>query len=141
MTPESLIDAAKAPSIAYSEKKWDAVRASVAPGVVYDELGTQRKMQGVDQMTEALKGWAAALPDSKATFRSAYVSGNTVVLELTWRGTHKGTLQTAAGAIAPTGKSVDLPACQVIELADGKVKSMRHYFDMTTMMQQLGINA
>jgi limonene-1,2-epoxide hydrolase len=29
-------------------------------------------------------------------------------------------------------------ACQVIEVADDKVLAMRHYFDMMTMLQQLG---
>jgi steroid delta-isomerase-like uncharacterized protein len=138
---QSLIDAAKAVDIAYGEKNWNAVKASVTPGIVYDEFGTQRKIQGADQLIAAWQGWATAFPDSKATFHSAYVSGNTVVLELTWRGTHKGPLQMPGGQIAATGKKIDLPACQVIEIADGKAKSMRHYFDMATMMRQIGVNA
>ncbi len=32
------------------------------------------------------------------------------------------------------------PACMIVEIGDGKVKSMRHYFDMATLMQQLGIS-
>ena len=141
MTQQSLIDAAKAPVIAYGEKNWNAVKASVAPDVAYDEVATHRKMKGVDQLIAAWKGWATAFPDSKATFRSAFVSGNTVVLELTWRGTHRGPLHTPGGQIAATGKKIDLPACQIIEIADGKAKSMRQYFDMATLMQQLGITA
>ena len=43
--------------------------------------------------------------------------------------------------LTATGKKIELPACQIIEIADGKVKSMRQYFDMATMMQQLGITA
>ncbi len=35
MPQHSLIDIAKAPNIAYGKKDWDAVRASVTPGV-YD---------------------------------------------------------------------------------------------------------
>jgi steroid delta-isomerase-like uncharacterized protein len=138
---QSLIDAAKAADIAYGEKNWNAVKAAVAPGIVYDELGTQRKIQGVDQLITTWQGWAAAFPDSKATFHNAHVSGNTVILELTWRGTHQGPLQMPGGQIAATGKKIDLPACQVIEIADGKAKSMRHYFDMATMMRQLGVHA
>ena len=141
MTPQSLIDAAKAPTLAYGDKKWDAVKAAVAPGVIYDEVATHRKLTGADAVTEAWKGWAAAFPDSRATFHNAHVSGNTVILELNWRGMHKGPLVTPNGQIAPTGKSIDIPACQVVEIADGKVKSLRQYFDMATMMQQLGVNA
>ena len=141
MSQQSLIDAAKALDIAYGKKNWDALRASVASGVLYDEVATHRKMKGVDQLIAAWKGWATAFPDSKATFHSAFVSGNTVVLELTWHGTHRGPLHMPGGQIAATGKMIDLPACQIIEIADGKATSMRQYFDMATIMQQLGITA
>jgi steroid delta-isomerase-like uncharacterized protein len=141
MSQQALIDAAKAPSVAYGEKNWDALRAAIAQGFLYDEVATHRKMQGVEQLIACWKGWATALPDSKATFHSALVSGNTVVLEVTWHGTHKGPLQTPGGQIAATGKSIALRACQIVEVAEGKAQSMRHYFDMATMMQQLGITA
>jgi steroid delta-isomerase-like uncharacterized protein len=66
------------------------------------------------------------------------VSGNTVTLELTWRGTHTGPLQTPTGALPPSGKTIGIRACQVVEVADGKVQAVRHYFDMATLLQQLG---
>ena len=139
MAQQSIIDMAKAPIIAYNEKNWDAVKASVTSGFVYDEVGTQRRVQGINDFLAAWRGWATALPDSKATFHSALVSGNTVVLEVTWRGTHTGPLQTPRGEIAPTGKKIDIRACQVIEIAGDKPQAMRHYFDMATLLKQLGV--
>ena len=139
MPQQSLVDIAKAQIIAYNDKNWDAVKAVVAPGVVYDEVGTQRRLEGVNDVIEAWRGWAAAIPDSKATFNSASTSGNTVVLEVTWRGAQTGPLQTATGQIPPTGKKIEIRACQVIEVANDKVHVIRHYFDMMTMMQQLGV--
>ncbi len=139
MAKQSLIDAAKAPIVAYNKKNWEAVKAAIAPRFVYDEVGTQRKAQGADKLLEMWQGWARALPDSKATFRTALVSGNTVVLEVTWRGTHTGPLQTPGGEVAPTGNKFELRACQVVEVAAGKARAMRQYFDMATLMQQLGI--
>ena len=68
MSQESLIDAAKAPSIAYNNKDWEAVKAAVTPGFLYDEVATQRKTQGADQVIAAWQGWGTAFPDSKATF-------------------------------------------------------------------------
>ena len=140
MSQQSIIDAAQAPAIAYGKKDWNALRASVTPGFVYDEIATHRKMQGVDQVLAGWKDWAAALPDSRATFQSAFVSGDTVVLELTWRGTHKGPLHTPNGDIAPTGKPVEIQACQVVKVVDGKAQSMRQYFDMATLLEQVGVN-
>ncbi len=136
---QSLIDTAKAPIIAYNKKDWDAVRAAVVPGFVYDEVGTQRKVQGINDFLAAWRAWATAIPDSKATFHNAHVSGNTVVLEVTWRGTHTGPLRTPGGEIAPTGNKIEVRACQVIEVSGDKAQAMRHYFDMATLLQQLGV--
>jgi len=140
MSQLSLIDIAKAPNNAFVKKDWEAARASVTPGVLYDELATHRKVKGVDQFLAVLQGWAKAFPDSKPTYQNAIASGTTVVLELTWHGTHTGPLQTPEGSVASTGKPIEVPACMVLEIGDGKVKSMRHYFDMATLMQQLGIS-
>ena len=141
ISQQQLVDAAKAPLIAFNEKDWDAVRASITSDFVYDEVATHRKVQGVDQVIPLWQGWATAFPDAKATFDRALPSDNTVVLELTWRGTHKGPLQTPKGAIAATGKSIEIRACLVSEIAGEKAKLQRHYFDMATMMHQLGIGA
>jgi steroid delta-isomerase-like uncharacterized protein len=141
MPQKSVVDLAKEQIVAYNEKDWDRVRAVVAPELVYDELATGRKIEGVENVLTAWKGWATALPDSKGTFHSELVSGNTAVLELTWRGTHKGPLKMPDREIPPTGKKVELRACQVVEVANDKVKSVRHYFDMATLLRQLGVNS
>jgi steroid delta-isomerase-like uncharacterized protein len=139
MSPQSPIDAAKASVIAYNEKNWDRVKETVTPAVVYNELGTHRQITGSNEVIEAWKGWAKAMPDSKATFDREVSSGDTVTLELTWRGTHTGPLQTPNGELAPTGRQIEVQAVQVIDLADGKAKSIRHYFDMATLLGQLGV--
>jgi steroid delta-isomerase-like uncharacterized protein len=139
ISPQQLIAAAKAPEIAYNEKNWAAVRASVTPDFTYDEVATNRKVQGVEQAISLWQGWATAFPDSKCTFQNALVSGSTVVLELTWQGTHQGALQTPKGSIAPTGKRIEMRACVVCELAGEKTKLQRQYFDMATLLQQIGV--
>src|SRR6266699_4819904 len=105
MSQQSLTDAAKAPIIAYNDKDWKAVKAAVTPGFLYDEVATQRKIQGVDQVITAWQGWGTAFPDSKATFHNAYASGDTVVLEVTWRGTHKGPLADRDGSNTGNGQA------------------------------------
>jgi steroid delta-isomerase-like uncharacterized protein len=139
VSPQTLIDAAKAPFQAYNEKNWDKVRSSVTPDFVYDEVATGRKVTGPDAAIQLWQGWAQAFPDSKASFNNALVSGNSVLLEVTWTGTHRGQLQTPNGPIAATGRSIDVRACAVVELAGEKAKLQRHYFDMATMLTQLGI--
>jgi predicted ester cyclase len=62
-----------------------------------------------------------------------------VVLELTWKGTHQGPLQTPNGAIAATGQRIEVRACAIVEIAGEKARAQRHYFDMATLFQQLGV--
>jgi steroid delta-isomerase-like uncharacterized protein len=135
---QSIVDTAKAQITAYNQKDWNAVANVLAAGCVYDEVATHRRVQGISDITTAWRGWATALPDSNATFDSVSVSGNTVTLELTWRGTHNGPLQTPTGALPASGRKIEIRACQVVDVADGKVQAVRHYFDMATLLQQLG---
>ena len=139
MSPQQLVNAAKAPILAFNEKNWDAVRASISPDFVYDEVSTDRKVQGADQVIPLWQGWATAFPDATATFQRELVCGNVVVLEQTWQGTHKGHLQTPDGAIPPTGNRIHVRACMTVEVVGDKAKMQRHYFDMGTILRQIGV--
>ena len=139
LSEQQLIAAAKAPILAYNDKNWDAVKAAITSDFIYDEVATNRKVEGLDQVLPLWKGWAAAFPDSKATFDNAYVSGDKVVLEITWRGTHTGPLPLPKGPIAATGKKIEFRSCVVCEQIGEKAKLQRQYFDMATMLQQIGV--
>lgn len=140
MIPEKqLIAAAKAPVMAYNEKNWEGVKASVTADVVYDEVATGRKVRGLEDVLALWKGWAAAFPDSKASFDATHVSGDKVVLEVTWRGTHQGPMPTPKGPVAATGKQIQMRSCIICEMAGEKTRVQRQYFDMATMLQQLGL--
>ena len=139
MIPQKqLIDAAKAPLLAFNDKNWTAVKAAITGNFVYDEIATKRKVQGADKAIALWQGWAKAFPDSRATFHGAVAGGETVVLEVTWHGTHNGPLETPNGPIAATGKRIELRSCVVTEIAGEKAKLQRQYFDMATLLQQIG---
>ena len=139
-TAQSAIEQAKLTVIAYNEKNWEACKEAFTSDAIYDEVATHRRLEGIDAIIPAWKAWATALPDSKATFESAFASDEKVVLEMRWRGTHGGPLTLPGGSIDPTGRAIDIRACQIIELKNGKTRAIRHYFDVATMLQQLGIN-
>jgi steroid delta-isomerase-like uncharacterized protein len=139
MPQKSVVDVAKEEVLAYNDKDWNRFRDCLTPDVVYDEVGTQRQAKGVEDVLSTCKGWANAIPDSRALLRSEMATGNTALLEMTWSGTHKGPLKIEGREIPATGKKIELRACQVVEVADGKIKSMRHYFDSATLLRQLGV--
>lgn len=138
---QQLIDAAKASIVGYNNKDWDAVKRSVGANFVYDEVATHRTVRGIDDVLAVWQGWAATFQDSKGTFDVAHVAGNTVVLEGAWRGTHTGALKTPGGDIPATGRTIDIRACVIVDVADGKAQRFRQYFDMATMLAQLGVGA
>ena len=134
----NVIEIVKASITAYNDKDWSKAKEALAADAVYDEKGTHRRIQGDANIIDAFQGWANAFPDSKATFVSEFGSGDTAVLELVWKGVHTGPLQTPTGTIPASNKPIEMPACQVVQVEGGKIKSASHYFDMLTMLTQIG---
>ena len=123
---------------AFNEGDWDRSRAQLTANTVYNELGTQRSLKGPDEIIGALQGWKQAMPDVKGSVTNSYAIGNTVTLEVTWRGTQTGPLESPAGTIPASGKSQTTPAAWILEYDGDKVKESRHYFDMVTFLTQIG---
>jgi steroid delta-isomerase-like uncharacterized protein len=134
----NVIEVAKASITAYNNKDWNKAKELLAADAVYDEKGTHRRIQGAGEIIQSFQGWAKAFPDSKGTIVREFESGDTAVLEIVWKGVHTGPLQTPTGTIPPSNRSIEMPACQVVRVENGKLKSASHYFDMMTMLTQIG---
>ena len=87
---------------------------------------------------DSIASLASAFPDLHRELLSIYVAENVVVVETASRGTHKGELALASGTLAPTGKTIDVPVCDVYHLEGGKVISFDCYNLPSVMLQQLG---
>ena len=87
---------------------------------------------------DSIAGLASAFPDVHRELLSIYVAENVVVVETAIRGTHKGELALASGTLAPTGKTIDVPVCDVYHLEGGKIISFHCYNLPSVMLQQLG---
>lgn len=121
----NVIEVAKAAVTAYNNKDWNELRNLLAADAVYDEKATNRRMEGSGQIIEALQGWAQAFPDSKGTFVREFASNDTAILELVWKGVHTGPLQTPTGAIPPSNKPIEVPACEAFRVEGGKSEACR----------------
>jgi steroid delta-isomerase-like uncharacterized protein len=135
----NVIEIAKAAVTAYNEKDWNKIRDLLAIDAVYDEKATSRRLEGPGQIIEALQGWAQAFPDSKGSFIREFASDDTAVLELVWIGVHTGPLQTPTGAIPASNKPIEVPACELFRVEGKKIRTMSHYFDMVTLLKQIGV--
>ena len=87
---------------------------------------------------DSIAGLASAFPDVHRELLDIYVAENVVVVEIAIRGTHKGELALASGTLAPTGKAIDVPCCDVFHVESGKVISFHCYNLPSVMLQQLG---
>jgi len=85
--------------------------------------------------------YATAFPDMHRELYELYVldDENTVVVELSLNGTHKGPLQFSSGTIDPTGKKIEVPCCDVFKIENGKIKSFHCYSAGTILLGQLGL--
>jgi steroid delta-isomerase-like uncharacterized protein len=122
---------------AFNHDDWDTARDLVGDST-YNEIGTQRSLQGADQIVEALQGWKAAMPDVTGTVKSAIESDDRVVLEVEWVGTQTGEMVTEQGTIPPSGKRQRTPSAFLFDYENGKLKESRHYFDMLSFLKQIG---
>jgi predicted ester cyclase len=102
------------------------------------DMATGTKVQG-QALGESIAGFASAFPDVQRELHSIYVAENVVVVELATRGTHKGELPLPSGTLAPTGREIDFPSCDVFHLENGKITSFHCYREASVMQQQLGI--
>ena len=89
---------------------------------------------------DAIDAFARAFPDVHRELFNIYVAENVVVVELAIR-THKGELTLASGTVAPTGKAIDVPCCDVFHVESGKVVSFHCYNAASVMQQQLSARA
>jgi steroid delta-isomerase-like uncharacterized protein len=123
---------------AFNASDWERTKALIAPDYLYNEVGTQRRIQGPEEVVAALQGWKQAMPDAKGTVTSALASGNTVALEIIWEGTHTGPLEGPTGTIPASGKRQVTPAAQILIFDGDKIKENHHYFDMMSLLKQIG---
>jgi steroid delta-isomerase-like uncharacterized protein len=123
---------------AANAQDWPRFKATLTDGVVYDEVGTGRKMKGADQWVEAYQGWFQGFPDVQGKITNTFASGDTATVEVTWDGTQTGPLVGPAGTIPPSGKRQKTRATLVLTFDDGKIKEAHHYFDMLSLLQQIG---
>ena len=141
LTTEEIVKLARKQVDAFNSGDWQQMQAQLASDSHYDELGTQRKIEGPEKIVELFKGWKTAFPDAVGTVTSSMASGNKAALEVTWKGTHTGPLVTAEGTIPASGKRQETPAAFLFTFEGDKVKESRHYFDSMTLLKQIGAAA
>jgi len=121
----------------FNERAWGRAPELYAPDLVMIEPGG--KTDGIEAFLGMSEGFVRALPDSLMNVTSIIESGNRVVVEGIYSGTHTGPLTTPQGEVPPTGRTLNLPLCDVIEVEAGRILQIRAYYDQMAFAAQLGL--
>jgi steroid delta-isomerase-like uncharacterized protein len=96
-------------------------------------------LQGVAEFRGLMDAFWTAAPDSRHRIVRATETGDTIVVEGVYSGTHTGSLASPQGPIPATGQAFAFPYADVFQVRDGKVASHAIYWDNMTFLGQLGL--
>jgi steroid delta-isomerase-like uncharacterized protein len=123
-----------------SDPAWlDKAVAALADDFEQTDVPSRSTVRGPDGFRQLNLFFAEAFPDGRVEITNVFGTEDQVVIEFTGRGTNTGPLHMPTGDIPPTGRKADLQFCNILRVRNGKVTSSHLYYDVMTMLQQLGL--
>jgi steroid delta-isomerase-like uncharacterized protein len=123
---------------AFNVGDWERLRATLHSDVVYEETGTQRRVEGADAYVRLCQGWKESFPDARGAVQATITSAQRVAQEVLWEGTHRGSLPVPGGSVTPSGKRISVRGSMWYTIADGRAREIHHHLDVLTLLQQVG---
>jgi steroid delta-isomerase-like uncharacterized protein len=102
--------------------------------VFHEDKAVGAAIHGKEEYRGFAEGWFKAVPDLRLTPTSSFVSGNRAFVEWVATGTQKGDMP----GMPASNKFFSVPGTSLMECQDGKLKHITEYWDMATVMRQLG---
>ena len=125
-------------------ERWNATdrdgwAALYADDVVYEAPGG--RITGLADLKENyFDALVRAAPDRRSSDVILFADGDHVVEQARYTGTHTGTWRNSDGFEIPaTGKTLDFPFVGVFRVENGKISSIRLYYDQIEVFTQLGL--
>lgn len=120
------------------EVTWDTTNSADMPSFFADG-GTYTPSGEAPLSGQAIAEYAAAVfaafPDSRMPILDVFADGDRVCVLWEYSATMTGDY----GPFKATGKSFRLVGCHVVEVEDGRLRSVISRWDRLDMMQQLGL--
>lgn len=123
---------------AFNAHDFERMRELIAEDVIFTAPGDVT-LEGRDAMMEYTMGWLNAFPDGRVEVERTIISGDWVVEQYTFQGTHGETFSGPAGDIPATGRKLEGRVVDVIRIEDGKVAEVNLYFDQLDILTELGL--
>ena len=114
----------------------DAVMATFGTDARYDDEPWGDRRVGRDGVRSYYAALLRALPDLAIEVRHRHLASDSVVVEVTIRGTHLGPWR----GLPATGRQLEFPLCGVYTFdAEGRLAGERIYYDRGAVLGQLGL--
>jgi steroid delta-isomerase-like uncharacterized protein len=124
---------------AFNANDLDRVEELAADDFELLDVAAGETFRGKEGARRHAETWFTAFPDVKVEIINVITGGDWEALEASCSGPHTGPLKTSEGEIPPTGREMELQFCTVSQIRDGKIVKARDYYDLATIMQQLGL--
>ena len=106
----------------------------LSPDFVFFGPNDTEGERGRESHKQFLAWHASVIPDQHWRSEELIATDDRVVSRWLTTGTQQGEFL----GLAPSGKPLTLHGVDIFEMADGKIASLRRYFDVLTVMQQWG---
>lgn len=124
---------------AWAERNPDRGAAVIANDCRFVDVPRGEIQRGPEGYRHDYERWRTAFPDGTVEITNVIAEGDWVVIEFTNSGSNTGPLRTAIGDFALTNRKIELQYCSVMQIRNGKVISGRDYYDVSTILRQLGL--
>ena len=115
-------------------RNMDQLLAIFTDDLVYEDNPLARTFHGKEELRAFAQSFFNAFPDLKSVITSAIVSGDRGAAEWRLTGTHFGDLP----GMPASNKQMDLHGMSIYYFEGNKIKRTVDYWDLSTMLKQLG---
>jgi len=115
-------------------RNMDQLLAVFSDDVTYEDATLGVVFHSKEELRGFAQGFFNAFPDLKAVITSTVVSGNRAASEWRFVGTQVGDMP----GMPASNKLMDLHGVSIYEFEGGKIKHKTDYWDLATMLKQLG---
>ena len=102
---------------------------------VYEDLAVGKVNRGKDELRSFYSDSFRMAPDLKFEEKITFTSGDWAAAEWVMTGTHSG----STPEMPATGKRFSVRGASVMQIRDGKISRESDYWNMASLLQQVGI--
>ncbi len=120
----------------FNKRDLDGAVSGFAENLVFENHGFGQTYKSRAEFRDSLQSWVDGFSDGKVTEPRATDAGDRVIVQFVGTGTNDGPMGPYA---KPSGRELTLPFVDVLTFDEqGRIVSGETYFDMLSMLVQLG---